>query len=180
MVPWATVDATLLELLRHKTWAMVRLLEHCASLQDEQLDATTPGTYGTIRETLHHIVRSDEDYLWMLTHEHIVEPLGPDERIALDQLAERVRRVAPAWEQVADDAGRPGREAVADDGVRMPGTVPLAQAIHHADDHRMHVLSILGARGLAVPRLDVWAYARSESQLREPSDHLQEAGAATP
>jgi hypothetical protein len=35
----------------------------------------------------------------------------------------------------------------------------MAQAIHHADDHRSHILSILGARGLEVPELDVWAYA---------------------
>jgi hypothetical protein len=37
----------------------------------------------------------------------------------------------------------------------------MAQALHHADDHRSHVLSILGAHGLEAPRLDVWAYARS-------------------
>jgi hypothetical protein len=43
----------------------------------------------------------------------------------------------------------------------MPMTVPMAQAIHHADDHRSHILSILGARGLEVPELDVWAYAWS-------------------
>jgi hypothetical protein len=41
------------------------------------------------------------------------------------------------------------------DGWRMLGAVPLAQAIHHADDHRSHVLSILGARGLEAPDLDV-------------------------
>lgn len=36
----------------------------------------------------------------------------------------------------------------------------MAQAIHHAGEHRTHILSILGSRGLEVPRLDVWAYAR--------------------
>jgi hypothetical protein len=34
----------------------------------------------------------------------------------------------------------------------------MAQAIHHGDVHRAHVLSILGARGLEVPELDVWEY----------------------
>jgi len=45
----------------------------------------------------------------------------------------------------------------------------MAQAIHHADDHRSHVLSILGARGLAVPEpngLDVWGYAEAQGQMQ--------------
>jgi hypothetical protein len=60
------------------------------------------------------------------------------------------------------------RTVTADDGVQMPGAVPMAQAIHHADDHRTQMLSILGSRGLDVPRLDVWAFARSRGLLREP------------
>jgi hypothetical protein len=43
----------------------------------------------------------------------------------------------------------------------------MAQAIHHADDHRGHILSILGARGLDVPDLDVWAYAESAGLMHE-------------
>jgi cyclophilin family peptidyl-prolyl cis-trans isomerase len=46
----------------------------------------------------------------------------------------------------------------------------MAQAIHHADDHRTHVLSILGARGLEIPALDVWGYAESAGQMQlDPS-----------
>jgi hypothetical protein len=43
----------------------------------------------------------------------------------------------------------------------------MAQAIHHADDHRSHILSILGARGLEVPELSVWDYAISTGQMHE-------------
>jgi hypothetical protein len=49
----------------------------------------------------------------------------------------------------------------------MPAAVPMAQAIHHADDHRTHILSILGARGLSDPRVSVWAHARSAGLMRE-------------
>jgi hypothetical protein len=52
----------------------------------------------------------------------------------------------------------------------MPGAVPMAQAIHHADDHRSHILSILGARGLEVPEpngLDVWGYAEAAGLMQE-------------
>ena len=32
------------------------------------------------------------------------------------------------------------------------------QAIHHGNDHRTHVCTILGARGLEVPDLSGWTY----------------------
>jgi hypothetical protein len=52
----------------------------------------------------------------------------------------------------------------------VPAVVPMAQAIHHADDHRSHIMSILGARGLEVPEpngLDVWGYAQSAGKMHE-------------
>lgn len=51
-----TMAGTLLELYRHKTWATLRLIELCQGLADEHLDATIPGTFGTVRETLRHLV----------------------------------------------------------------------------------------------------------------------------
>jgi hypothetical protein len=76
------------------------------------------------------------------------------------------RSASDAWaragEVLAQDIDLPGREVNTRDGWRIPGSVPMAQAIHHADDHRSHILSILGARGLEVPEpngLDVWGYA---------------------
>ena len=50
---------TLTTLFRHNRWANVRILERCAGLTDEQLDATIAGTYGSIRDTLQHIVTAE-------------------------------------------------------------------------------------------------------------------------
>ena len=50
----------LLELYRHKTWATLRLIKYCQDLTDETLDATIPGTYGSIRETPRHLVGAEE------------------------------------------------------------------------------------------------------------------------
>lgn len=76
--------------------------------------------------------------------------------------------LGPRWELLAQDNEIPGREVIMWDGWRMMGAVPMAQAIHHADDHRSQVLSILGAHGLDVPDLDVWRYAESAGLLQEP------------
>jgi uncharacterized damage-inducible protein DinB len=164
------MNGTLLELYRHKTWATLRLIEYCQGLDDEHLDATIPGTFGTIRNTLRHLVGAEEGYFWALTRERLSEPL-PDGPAPLDELAERIRRLGPHWEVLAQDADLPAREVTTRDGRRMPAAVPMAQAIHHADDHRSHVLSILGARGLEfpdVPDLSIWGYAESTGLMQEP------------
>src|SRR5438093_11157482 len=51
----------------HDTWATGKLIERCRKLAPDQLELTTPGTYGTIRATLQHIVSADEGYLGRLT-----------------------------------------------------------------------------------------------------------------
>ena len=167
------MSGTLVELFRHKTWATLRLIEHCQSLTDEYLDATIPGTFGTIRETLRHLVSAEEGYFSILTRKSLSDPLPdgvvklgdlPEGPIPLDELAARIRRLGPRWEVLAQDTALSDREVTTSDGWRVPGAVPMAQAINHADDHRSHVLSILGARGLEVPEpngLDLWGYAEA-------------------
>jgi hypothetical protein len=91
----------------------------------------------------------------------------PDGPIPLDELAERIRRMGPRWETLAQEPDPPDREVTTTDGFRLPAAVPMAQAIHHGDVHRAHVLSILGARGLEVPELDVWEYDWSVAPWQE-------------
>jgi uncharacterized damage-inducible protein DinB len=174
------MNVALLELFRHKTWATLRLIEYCQRLDDEQLEATTPGTYGSIRETLHHLVDSEEGYLSILTRDNFrtkeegaafvrSNPL-PDGPLPLKELAERIRRMGPRWEALAQDPDLSSREVTTTDGWRVPAAVPMAQAIHHADDHRSHIMSILGALGLETPEpngLDLWGYAEAGGQMKE-------------
>ena len=67
------MTGALLELYRHKTWATLRLIEHCQTLGDQILDATIPGTYGTIHETLQHLVRAEEGYFWKANEPSVAE-----------------------------------------------------------------------------------------------------------
>ncbi len=162
----------LLELFRHKTWATATLIEACARLDDAQLDATAPGTFGTIRDTLHHLVGADEGYLFQVTGVRVPDPLR-DSRVPLADLAQRIRRTGEHWEAAARDPQIGGREVVTSDGWRTPVVIPMAQAIHHADDHRAHVLTILGANGIELPGieigedLDVWHHGIATGLMRE-------------
>jgi uncharacterized damage-inducible protein DinB len=155
------MDGALHALYRHKTWATLRLIEYCQGLDDGDLDATTPGTYGSIRDTLHHLVRTEESYFARLTGRRLSEelPEAPAASVALTQLAERIRRLGPEWEKLAADAGVQTRDFTTDDGWRLAGGLIMAQAVHHADDHRTHVMSVISARGHEGPDIDVWSYA---------------------
>ena len=173
----------LLELYQHNTWATLQLIEHCQGLANETLELTTPGTFGTIRETLLHLVGAEEGYFSIVTRKSPFEPIADyparldelgDGPVSLTELAERIRTLGPRWERLAEDADAARREVATQDGWRMPAAVPMAQAIHHGENHRSHVLSILGAHGLEVPDLQVWEYAFTTGQMTE----LQPASSA--
>jgi uncharacterized damage-inducible protein DinB len=153
------MNGALLELFRDKTWATLALMEFCQGLSEEDLDATTAGTYGSINETLRHLVRAEEGYFARLTGRRFFDELPRSGAVALGDLVERIRRLGPEWEKLAADGVVEDREVTTDDGWRQKGAVIMAQAIHHADDHRTHVLSVISSRGIEGPDIDVWCYA---------------------
>ena len=51
----------------HHVWATLRLLDTCIGLSPEQLGTVVPGTYGSILETMRHLVGGDSSYLFALT-----------------------------------------------------------------------------------------------------------------
>jgi uncharacterized damage-inducible protein DinB len=152
-----------LELYRHKTWATLRLIELLRELPQDLLDETTPGTFGSIRETLRHIANNDAGYYALVTQQPDPEPL-PDEP-SLDQVATLIQRVAPRWEKLLEDPKLPDR-LLGDATGTAPAVVPMAQVVHHSDVHRAHILSVLGARGIEVPELDLWEYGAAAGYVR--------------
>lgn len=156
--------SVLLELYRHNTWATLRLIELCQGLDDRLLDTPLAGAFGTVRQTLQHLVGADEGYFWTVTGQRRSEPPG-ERTLGLDELAERIRRLADGWEQLAGDTTVVEREMVTRDGWRIRGWIPMAQAIHHAESHRTQVLSMLGAQGIEVPELSIWEYAEATDQM---------------
>jgi uncharacterized damage-inducible protein DinB len=145
----------------HDRWATLALLDACASLTPAQLDdLTTPGTYGSIRATLEHMVGAHERYLAVLVTGGFPprKPAGPPATIA--DLRERAERACDGLIAAASAGG--GARVI--EGVRngepfrLGAWVLLAQAIEHGTEHRTQVCAILGASGIPAPDLDVWAY----------------------
>lgn len=153
------------ELYRQKTWATLQLIDLLRGLPEDLLDATHPGTYGSIRSTLRHLVANDANYYAFVTQQPPLPPLSQEP--TLDEFAAQVERLAPMWEALLDDAELPGRELSGPRGTAL-AAMPLAQSIHHGDVHRTQILSILGARGVTVPDLDMWEYGMAAGYVRPP------------
>ena len=164
----------MLRSLRHDIWATEKLAAHCRMLTREQQELTAPGTYGSIRRTLSHIVRGDERYVILLG----VLP-GPmpsdDDVIPIDEIASHLATVQKAVDgifsgtqfdpdKVVIDAQRRRRT---DPPLEITSWTMLAQFVHHGSDHRAQIGTILGAHGLPTADIDVWAYGRESGAIRE-------------
>jgi uncharacterized damage-inducible protein DinB len=152
----------------HHAWANAQLLTFCQGLDGPTLDTTVPGTYGTILETLRHLIDSEASYLYRLTGAWPAHPWREDDAVGLDVLAERAAVLAVTLERflASDwDDERLG-EAYGDDEVfAVRAGVFLAQALHHANEHRAHVCTILGALGHEPPDVSVWGYALATGRM---------------
>jgi uncharacterized damage-inducible protein DinB len=60
-------ETIFVELIRYNNWANAQILAACQKLAADQLAAAAPGAYGTIRDTLEHIIRAEADYVGRLT-----------------------------------------------------------------------------------------------------------------
>lgn len=133
----------MLRQLRHDVWATDRLIAHCRGLPAEQLERTVLGTYGTVRATLAHIVSSDEGVERLFASGEV-----DGDRVIGDTPLRRPDQ--PRFE--------------------MAAWVPLTQFVHHGNDHRSHVASILSANGVPGPDAQVWPYAMALDASREVTE----------
>jgi uncharacterized damage-inducible protein DinB len=147
--------------LRHNTWATVTLLEFCATLDPARLELAASGTYGTLCGTLQHLVSAEQWYVQLLTGDLLGRPrVRRDERHALPELAKTASLIgARALEVVATDDVT--RRIEMNEGRTSTVGVILAQLIHHGNEHRTQVTTILGANGIEPPPVSAWGYGRA-------------------
>jgi uncharacterized damage-inducible protein DinB len=151
-----------IEAFRYNRWANLYLLDVCAKLSAEQLQLSAPGTYGTIAATFQHLVSAEERYLRRVER---TEPRisASDEFLGIPVLRELAassgdRLIAAAERVKPDDA----IETTRDDGpYRLHLGIVMIQALHHGNDHRTHICTILGHNGLTYGEMDVWTYGEA-------------------
>jgi uncharacterized damage-inducible protein DinB len=146
---------------RHHVWATIQLIDACSALDEEQLQRTVPGTYGSIKNTLRHLVFADSWYLFDLTND---PARRIDENDAdFDRFRSIMEADATAWVTFLAEHADPDvlvKEIDEDDGFERdaPIGVRLAQALCHGTDHRSQICTVLTSLGIQPPGIDVWNY----------------------
>ncbi|HEV2034409.1 MAG TPA: DinB family protein [Candidatus Dormibacteraeota bacterium] len=161
----------LVEAFRYHRWASLHLLDVCAKLSDEQLQLSSPGTMGTIAATLTHLVAAEQRYLWRFDAEEPrlrekdgfpgIGVLREHAARSGDQLIEKVARLQD---------GIAGMAKLREGEREAPLAMILVQALHHGNDHRTHVCTILGQHDISYGDMDVWAYGEAIGAYQAPPE----------
>lgn len=153
----------------HHMWATLQVMDVCARLDPDQLEVTAPGTYGTILDTLRHIVGADSSYLFALTGGK-VQPID-EEQMDLAELRRTTEGFADEYRSLLTTDLDPDLVVVRhrDDGseTHAPLGIRLAQVVHHGTDHRSQICTVLTTLGIEPPMIDVWDYADQDGRLTE-------------
>src|SRR5919202_453747 len=83
--------SVLTTLFAHNVWANLKLLDFCEHLSDERLDATAIGCFGSIRDTLQHIVGAEVSYVERVNGKLPPKPPSRDQFTGFEVLKDAVR-----------------------------------------------------------------------------------------
>ena len=154
--------------VRHNAWATTQLLEFCQRLNERTLNATVPGTYGTIIATLRHIIYCEIDFLERLLGREPSNPWQQGETTGLNMLTERAALLATDWEVFLASDVDSERPLQPDEGTNtIPAGIVIAVVLYHGSEHRGQICTILGALGHEPPDLTPWAYAFASGRIQE-------------
>lgn len=172
-------EPTLVELIRYNNWANAQIIAVCQKLDASQLDATAPGTYGSIYDTLGHVIRAEADYIGRITGNRPQPQFKWEDKPSMDEIAAFAERVADALLDVVQRVPPTQMVHEEEDGLTMDYQARhlFMQAINHGIEHRTNITTILAGLGIATPEIDGWGYLFAHPdrfQLKEGRhDHHQ-------
>ena len=123
--------------------------------------ATLFGTYGSLRDTLQHFVRSEESYLYRIRTGQPLPRRENQPSMTIDEMLESVGKSGTGLIEWASKVQADDFVLVnwKDDTQRqVPKAIILNQAINHATEHRAQVMAILTQVGIDPPDVSSWSY----------------------
>ncbi len=172
MQPYPTLDT----LFRHNLWANLQLLEACTPLTEEQLQTTIIGVYGTLGDTLQHLVKSERSYLSRISTGQMFRPPENEGPLTFAQMAASLRHTGEGFIEWAPKVQPDERVEVQWDNngiqgpVQVPKAVIVTQVINHATEHRAQIMAMLTQLGIQPPELDSWSYFEAHELLQAPAN----------
>jgi len=146
------------KLFEHNNWANSKIIQSCATLSDEQLDAEPQSaTKGSIRATLLHLVASQHGYLRTLTLPLEARLNAPT--VAFAELQESASKSGEALLALARGEQKSLKPQLQTrDGYFVEPWVLMVQIINHATEHREQIKNMLSSLGVTPPEIDGWDY----------------------
>ena len=151
------MSEVLVQALRYNRWANIQLLDVCGKLPEDTLRLASSGTYGTIAATWLHLLAAEQRYLKRLVG---LEP-QLSEKDDFPGIATLKEHAARSGDELIDAVGRFDPDATSSRRDEFPvrNWLVMTQAIHHGNDHRTHICTILGQNRIDYGDVDVWAFA---------------------
>jgi uncharacterized damage-inducible protein DinB len=146
----------------HHLWANEQVLAACAELTPDQLQSTVPGLYGSIIDTLRHLIQADSFYLWVFSGQ-TTDLIPAENALGVADLRAANDGHKGGYRQLLAGTLDPDAAVVEQgDGWDYSATtgIRLAQVVHHGSDHRSQVCTALTNLGIEPPDIDLWAYGR--------------------
>jgi len=165
----AMTNSLLRDAFDHHAWASLRLFDTCLALTPEQLATAVPGTYGSILDTMRHLVGADAWYLHRMSGQRY--PTIDEDHMDLPELRATMELNGTRWSELLGEDPDPDRVVVThrDDGseTHAPMGIRLAQALHHGTDHRSQVCTGLTMLGVEPPGIDLWDFGAETGRTTE-------------
>ncbi len=165
-------EGLIVDLFRHNKWANLKLLNACRNLGEEHLDANIPGTFGSIRDTLLHIVRAEISYVRRVTGRLPGEPPKPGTIPSIESLTHDAEWCSDELLQLALNATPTDivQENYQGVNTQYKLTGLLTQVINHATEHRAQIATILTQQGIEPPDMSGWMYMEETGQFEERAE----------
>ena len=167
------------DLFDHNDWSNERIYETCRDLSDEQLDATKAMGFGSLRNTLFHLLEAEK--LWLERWQS--KPWRPLEADAkghsLSSMAQAARETAEERNQLLlqEQEGNYARVVTFQDSQQNSYQFPIGDLAHHVANHGIHhraqALSFMKDYGVTIPGgLDYLFFKLAEPSCDQPEESL--------
>jgi len=157
---------------RHNAWANQRLIDVCVACSNEHLGTRAAAAYGSILETLVHLVASEQRYIRRLGGDLPTSPIVEGDQPSLEELKQATVANGEVLTALAasasSDAVVSGQEAGL--AFESEAAVFLVQTVTHSAEHRTQVITMLSTLGVGPEgldeQLDAWAWGEATGALR--------------